>query len=358
MVFALGGPAGLVELQSSQFDVIVTDMRMPVVDGIALMTSVKRIQPAAVRLVLSGQTDTDTLTKAAFLAHQFLAKPCKPDLIKSMVERSCDLHALLTSTAMRELAGDASMLPATPKVFLDLVRVLGAAGSSIGDAARVVERDPALSIKILQVVNSAFFGLPRRLTSIETAAGYLGATSLRNLALGMEAADSARARSSLSAERFQAYQHNVLLGAMLARTYMKFDRVRADDAFIASLLRDMGWHLQTTCPPETLQLLGAVPSHTALGAYLLGLWGLPNSIVEAVAFHECPDGLPHDTLELADVVHLADCIAGEIAPSPFEGAPPVLRTEHLVRVGVSAAAQEDLRKQAPEMYEKIRSQGT
>lgn len=335
MVFALGGPVGLAELQKGHFDVVVSDMRMPIIDGASLLTKVKELQPDAVRLVLSGQTDADTVLKTVFVAHQFMSKPCEPDKLKALVKRSCDLQALLMSDELRRLAGDVSVLPAAPRVFLDLVRVLGNPKSNTNDAAKVVERDPALCAKILQVVNSAFFGLPRRVTSVEMAANYLGTIALRNLALSMEAATSAREKSPLSAAKFQQYQLNVVVGAALARNFCKGDRQLADDAFMAAMLRDMGWHLHTSVEEANGVLPVAIPGHAALGAYLLGLWGLPHAIIEAVAFHEHPDEFAHDHIELADIVHLADRIAARVAPSPFEAEPPELCGTHMERMGIT-----------------------
>jgi HD-like signal output (HDOD) protein len=263
------------------------------------------------------------------------------------------LQALISSAELRRLAGDVSMLPAAPKVFTELVRVLGDSRSTTADAAKVVEREPALCAKILQVVNSACFGLSRKVSSIEMATRYLGTVALRNLALAMELANRDLTKSPLSGSAFKKCQHNVVLGAFLARSFVKGDRQRADDAFMAAMLRDMGCHLQasTSLPPQPCP--GGVPAHTALGAYLLGLWGLPHTIIEAVAFHERPTELEHDCLEVSDIVHLADCIAGELVPSPFEATPPVLAAEHLERLGISAQSVAELRSQAQEMSQQV-----
>jgi HD-like signal output (HDOD) protein/ActR/RegA family two-component response regulator len=356
MVFALGGPTGLAELEKGHFDVVVSDMRMPIIDGASLLSKVKELQPDAVRLVLSGQTDAETVLKTVFVAHQFMSKPCEPDRLKALVKRSCDLQTLLLSDDLRKLAGDVSVLPAAPRVFFDLVKVLGNPKSSTTDAAKVVERDPALCAKILQVVNSAFFGLPRRVTSVEMAANYLGTIALRNLTLSMEAATSAREKSPLSAAKFQQYQLNVVLGAALARKYFKSDRQSADDAFMAAMLRDMGWHLQASTMDTNGLLPAAIPGHAALGAYLLGIWGLPHAIIEAVAFHEHPDEFAHEHLELADVVHLTDRIAASVAPSPFESEVPTLCSAHLERMGLQVERVEALREEAKSMAEQL--QGT
>lgn len=351
MVFALGGQAGVAELEKARFDVIVTDMRMPVVDGAALLNKAKEQHPDAVRLVLSGQSDAQTALKSAFVAHQFLAKPCEPDRLSAVVKRSCDLQALLSNDTLRALAGVAGFLPPAPRTFMTLLKVLADPRSSLADAARVVERDPALCAKILQVVNSAFFGLPRRVSNVEIAANYLGSIALRNLALSIESMNNARSRIP-AADVFQAYQYNVLLGALVARRFAASNRTLADDAFMAAMLRDMG---------SLLLASGAAPipnldydDQAALGAYLLGLWGLPHPIMEAVAFHENPTVLEHESLELADVVHIADRIAARVSPSPFERAELPLYADHLERLGVNAAQLDELTEQAKSMLNEVR----
>src|SRR6188768_4014512 len=154
MVFALGGPAGKQEVETSKFDVVVTDMRMPIVDGAALLAYVKELQSHAVRLVLSGQTDPQTAMKSVFTAHQFLAKPCDVEKLRTVVKRCCELNELLATEELKSLAGDVSVLPSTPDTYLAIRKVVSDPSSGIQDVARIIEREPTLCAKLLQVANS------------------------------------------------------------------------------------------------------------------------------------------------------------------------------------------------------------
>jgi HD-like signal output (HDOD) protein len=351
MVFALGGPAGKQEVESSKFDVVVTDMRMPIVDGAALLTRVKELQPHAVRLVLSGQTDPQTAMKSVFTAHQFLAKPCDVEKLRSVVKRCCELNELLAAEELKSLAGDVSLLPAAPSTYLSISRVVADPGSGIQDVARIIEGEPTLCAKLLQVTNSAFFGLPHTVTSISQAATYLGSLALRDLALAMETLSSAQRRgSALPPASHRAFQLNAVAVALLGRRWYVSDKRKADDAFIAGMLRDMG-HLVLAaharrCPEDVAQ-------HAALSAYLLGLWGIPHAVLEAVAYHEEPSRLEHETLELVDVVHVCDALVGEVAPSPFQ-APPLLDETRLATLGVSPTRLSELRVQAMDVLREAR----
>jgi HD-like signal output (HDOD) protein len=346
MVFALGGPAALEEIKRQSFDVIVTDMRMPVIDGAELLRQAKALQPRMVRIVLTGQTDADTAMKTVFTAHQFLSKPCDGDQLRGVVQRACGLNELVFSEDLRTLAGDVSLLPTAPRTYLAISEALADPGSGINDVARIVERDPALCAKVLQVVNSAFFGLPRSVSSVAQATSYLGTLTLSNLALAMETVAATKtANLGLSSAQLLAFQTNALFTGMLGRRWYATDRRKADEAFVAGMLRDMG-HIvlaarKLTSPEEDC--------HGALAAYLLGLWGIPHAVLEPVAFHETPELVAHDSLEVVDVVHIADRIAGELAPSPFQPAPGALDLERLQRLGVTMEQLQALRAEAAQL---------
>lgn len=346
MVFALGGPAGQQEVESSKFDVVVTDMRMPIIDGAALLTRVKELQPQAVRLVLSGQTDPQTALKSVFTAHQFLAKPCDVEKLRGVVKRCCELNELLAAEELKSLAGDVSLLPGAPSAYLAISSAVADPSAGIQDVTRIIERDPTLCAKLLQVANSAFFGLPRAVSSVSQAATYLGALALRDLALAMETMASAQPpRKALPAESYRAFQLNSLAVALLGRRWYVTDRRKADDAFVAGMLRDMGHLVLATRETRTP---GDAAQHAALSAYLLGLWGIPHAVLEAVAYHEDPTRVEHGAVELVDVVHICDGLIGEVAPSPFQ-APPALDLSRLSARGVGEARLAELRAQAADV---------
>jgi HD-like signal output (HDOD) protein len=305
-----------------------------------------------VRIVLSGQSDAETAMKTVFTAHQFIAKPCELSRLRSVVERACRLNELVATPELRVLAGDASLLPAAPRTYLAISQALSNPASNLEAVAAIVERDPSLCAKLLQVVNSAFFGLPRRVSNVAQAANLLGTLTLRNLALAMESMSAAKQQPSpLTNRQLLDFQVNSLLVALLGRHWFAGDRRRADDAFVAGMLRDMGHLLLARRPAGVAPIPHA---HAALSAYLLGLWGIPHGVLEPVAFHENPEALEHDALEVADVVHLADRIAGEIAPSPFESASLPLDLERLGGLGVTKAKVDDFRSDAQALLRHAR----
>jgi HD-like signal output (HDOD) protein len=343
MSFALGGQAALTAFASAPYDVIVSDMRMPGMDGAELLAAVREQYPATARIVLSGHAERDAVQRALAVAHQFLSKPCDADMLKLVVERVCGLHSLLGDPQLREVVGRIDKLPSVPQVYLDLIAALDRPETTMPVIASIIERDPAMSAKVLQLVNSSYFGLARRLGSIGDAAGYLGSDLLRSLAL------SANVFARLTAApvpgfSIEALQDRAVLGGKLARALLAGDKKRADDAFAAALVRDLGSmvlalglpatyapiiaeHNRTGEPLAEVESRALGVTHAEVGAYLLGVWGLPASIVEAVAHCQAPSRVTHDDRDVVAAVHVAAVVSDAVIrnkPPFFDAGLPAL----------------------------------
>jgi putative nucleotidyltransferase with HDIG domain len=351
MVFASGGAAGIAELNASPFDVVITDMRMPQVDGAALLRHAAEKSPQTVRIALSGQTDMGAMLRTVRYAHLFLTKPCEMSTIVGAVDRVRQLHALLSDTPLRALVGSVASLPTAPRVYTALERAVLSPDAGTDAVARIVAQDMALSAKIMQLVNSAFFGLPRSSTRIEHAVSYLGITVLRALVLAHEIAEVFGNRP-VAGFSLEAHETHALLVANIARRIMR-DRTRADEAFIAAILHDVGKVMLVSRLPERFSEAAALATqngtplhvaeqeltgvtHAEIGAYLLGLWGLPFSIVEAVANHHTPGRVVAVTADdVLVAVHVANALAHELREGVV-GAEDRLDWEFLERIGADA----------------------
>jgi putative nucleotidyltransferase with HDIG domain len=322
MVFAPGGEAALRELERASFDVVVTDMRMPGVDGSALLHAVAARSPDTVRIVLSGQTEFEVALRVLPIAHQFLMKPCEARSLEQAIEQSCRLRDLLRSDAMRKVVGGIAVIPVVPAVYAKLVEAVDDASSSLATIAKIVEQDGALASKVLQSVNSSFFGVGRRINSIAQAVSLLGVRLLRSLVLSQEILRPlATAPNGLGFDPDAEHDH-ALQVARIARR-LAVTPAGAEEAAIAGLLHDVGKLLLYAYLPEQaraaidLAAAKAIPrhdaereilgvSHAEVGAYLLGLWGLPHTVVEAVAYHHSGEQIKHQPLGPATAVYLAN----------------------------------------------------
>lgn len=345
MVFAAGPEEALAKVAETDFDVVVSDMRMPHMDGADLLARIKQVQPKAVRMILTGQTEQESVMKSVFIAHVFLSKPCDPDFLRAIVDRACNLSSMLDSQALRAAAGRVDMLPAAPRTYVALNEALVKASCSAGDVAKIIEGDVGLCAKILQLVNSAFFGLPRNIKSLSEAVTYLGTLTIKNLAMALEVFASSPERAGLSSAELDELQAHSLLAGQIARRIAPRDKGNPDEAFLAGLLHEVGRLIRID---EHSTSAEAPPMDRALlGAYLLGLWGLPHPIMESVAFHRQPRLVPHTTFELVDVIYLAHHLAAELRGAE----PEALDLSYLDGIGIGSGELEHMREEARRLGE-------
>ena len=337
--FASSGPQAMDWLGREPFDVVVADMGMPVMDGAALLSQVLERYPSVIRIVLSGHTDIESAMRAIPVAQQFLTKPCDPEQLRDVVERACALREKLAEDRIRAAVGRVKQLPTRPMVYCQLERVLSDPNASIAQVARVIEQDPGISTKVLQLVNSAFIGIRYPTASIETAAKYIGFKLLRSLVAYCGIYEVAARAGGAAWKVFD--QHHALVTAGIARAIADEEQ-EYDDAFTSGLLHDVGrLVLGLSFGPECSQLtaMGArreQPEHVLerelfgvtsgeVGGYLLGLWGLPLLVVEAVSWHAEPWCMGDPRWELPAVLHVACLLSREEAPKA--GAPLHCHTE-------------------------------
>jgi HD-like signal output (HDOD) protein len=346
MVFAVGGERALVECARSAFDIVVSDMRMPGMDGATLLRHIKQSFPGTIRIVLSGHAERQAVMRTLPVAHQYLSKPCDTETLRGVLSRAFMMQALLKSDAIRSLVGRVEKLPSVSKIYVELTDVLAREAPSIHDVVEVVQRDPAMCLKLLQVVNSAFFGLPRRVAAMRDAIGYLGIDLVKSLALAAEIFGAAEGPQGLDSTWLSALQQHSALVARVARAIAPSD---ADDAFMAGMLHDVGRIVLALADRKAFAGIGLAArerahptyvlereclgvTHAEVGAYILGTWGVPFGIVEAVAGHHEPSRFGSSSFDATTAVHIAEGLVTE-GDHPLL-APHLLDVPHLERLGL------------------------
>ena len=187
MDFAGSGREALERLEESPFDVLVTDVRMPEMGGEELLEEVRQRFPQITRMVLSGTADSDLTLRTATLAHQYLCKPCDAATLRSILERACSMRGMLEDPGLKCLISGIQTLPSLPAIYLKLNEALGSEGVCAKDIADLIAQDMAMTAKALQMVNSALFGIRRKITSVAEAVTFLGMETVRSLAVGVMA---------------------------------------------------------------------------------------------------------------------------------------------------------------------------
>ena len=332
------------------FDVVVTDMRMPEMDGPTFLGMVRDQHPETIRIVLSGAADLEANLRVIPVAHQFLKKPFEIGQLQESVRRSCRLRDLLSSTVIQRIVSEIEILPAMPGIYAELTEALSDPNTSMFSVGEIIGQDPGTSAKILQMANSAFFGTSAEITSVQQAVTFLGLPQIRQLILVLEVFGAFEKPQNPKLRYFSmSYERDhALLTAKIAR--MMSSPANADHAFTAGVLHDIGKLVLATHMTESFaecfhrclledrplfeierEILGA--THAEIGGYLLALWGLPDPVVEAVAYHHEPHLVAHDEFDVVSAVHIANYLAD---PRPHK--PLYFRSldlDYIERMGVA-----------------------
>ncbi len=313
--FAMSGEEALNLMSKSLFDVIVTDTRMPKMNGVELLNTVMERYPDTVRIILSGHTDKEMIMNSLNCTHQFLVKPCNPETIRYTIERACRLRDLLMDKALRKIVTGIKELHSLPTLYGMIVKEMQSPDASLKKVGYIISQDVSMSAKILQIVDSAFFGLSQKIVDPQQAAVYLGIDTLKALVLSVDVFSSfTEDAESCGFSLAEMWRHSLMTGRLardIARA-LTDDRKVAEEAMIAGILHDIGKLIllkvprqykkvmkfierTRVCDPLEAEYIVMKTSHAELGAYLLGLWGIPDNVVEAVAFHHNPSRLLDDT---------------------------------------------------------------
>jgi HD-like signal output (HDOD) protein/CheY-like chemotaxis protein len=318
---ATSGPEALGILQGEQVDVVISDMRMPGMDGAELLTRVMKLHPNVVRIILSGQSDNESIMRSIGPTHQYLSKPCAPEVLRATLARACTLRDLLNHQGVAAIISRLSSLPSLPGAYSEVIAELQSREPSLPRIAQAIASDMGMSAKVLQLVNFSMFRQHKAVSSPLDAAMALGIDNLRSLVLTagvFEQAGDAPAMREL-------WEHGKTVG-----TYAKaialaegLGKEQAELCFTAGVLHDcgrlvLGSHYSETIANQRVSQSLTVAerkrfgaSHPQIGAYLLGLWGLPYTLVDAVAHHHRPEAFPGTGFTTLTAVHVAEALAIE-----------------------------------------------
>jgi len=330
--FAHSAEEALELLAQAPYGLVVSDMHLPGLSGAQLLNEVLRRSPATIRIILSGGADKDLLLKCVGATHQFLPKPFTLAELKGALQRIQGLRQRLHAPEIQKLVAGRKNLPSIPAVYFEVIDALQDPECPIERLGSIVANDPALTVKLLQLVNSAFLGLAREVSSADEAVLLLGTGLLRSLALGLHLFSAARLPPSAAAPLEKVWHHSlrVAYGARCIARLETGDEKLMEEAFTAGLLHDVGKIVLAQEPRHNyVQLLNAPPdpqhplieteeavfhaTHAEAGAYLLDLWGLPHSLVEAVAFHHQPGSSSEKSFGSLTAVHAANVLEQQTA---------------------------------------------
>src|SRR6266851_1369508 len=335
MAFSASGEEALKKLEESEFDVIVTDMRMPGKNGSELLAEVLERYPSMVRIVLSGTVEHDLVLRSAKTAHQYLVKPCDANTLRATLDAALRIRELIILAELRSLVSRVTSLPSLPSVHAKLVESLENPEISSREMGEIIAQDVGMTAKLLQLANSAFFGLYRYVASPSEAAIYLGLDTIRALTLstGVFSAFHKSGAAGLFIGQLQRHSMKVGMVANIIAKRESLPKKGCDSSLIGGLLHDVGkLVLAANCPKEYDDVLAVArkdgaacheaerqafgATHAEIGAYLLRLWGLPDEMCKAVAFHHKPADCSATSFTAAAAIHVADALEHEVEGAP------------------------------------------
>ena len=333
MDFASSGPEALEMMARAPFDVVVTDMRMPGMDGAQLLREVEKRHPRCLRFVLSGHSEQEAILRTVNLAHQFVSKPCDAEEIRVKITGAFALDALLESDQLKELISRLERVPSLPFLYFKIVSELQADEPSIARIAETITGDMGMATKVLQLVNSAFFALRQNVSSLTQAVSLLGLETIKALVLSAHIFSQFDGRLLTNLDLRWLWEHSFVT-AGFAKSIAQCeasDALTVENSFTAGLLHDTGTLVLASALPEQyndmlhLAFSERVPrteaerqsfgcTHAEVDAYLFALWGLPSPIIEAVAWHHRPSESPAAAFCPLAAVHIASVFSHRADP--------------------------------------------
>ncbi len=320
--------AAEVILQSSRVDALIADGPLPGVPPEALFKTASSRCPTAFRLALSGNYESGPALRTMGYAHQNLWKPCTTTDVRTVLAQAFALRDLLHNDRLRLLIAQIDNLPSLPRLYLDFLDEIRKPHPSHDRLSDIISHDLGLCSKILQLVNSAFFGLPRKIDNAGEALLHLGLENVRALVLSIQVFslfDKIKVKS-FSPEAL--WDHSFQVG-VLARNIASFEKRPTEEietAFTAGLLHDVGKLVLVAGVPrawqEALEMAARerislwqaertrlAATHAEVGAALFALWGIPDPIVEVVAYHHEPELSGASSFNPLTAVHAANELA-------------------------------------------------
>lgn len=353
MKFVLSAAEALRELDMASYDAIITDMRMPDMDGAQLLEEVKSLHQGVVRIVLSGQSNREVVLRSIDPTHQFLSKPCNLDELKLRLSLAFSMRDLLVNPALKAIVARLRTIPSLPLIYNELTAALQDPDMSLSQLEQIIEKDMAMATKVLQLANSAFMGVRGQVSSLLQAVSLIGTEAIRTLALSIHVFSKLESNSATAAYVTDLWDHSVKV-ALQARQIACVEgqnKSIIEQSFTAGLLHDLGKVVLLAEMPDEYRTIISRPgftphelvaleterfgcSHAQVGAYLMSIWGLPEPLVHAVALHHHPLDDAQSVFSCLTAVHCADVLVAESDTAPLNR-DSELNIAYLERLGLS-----------------------
>jgi len=322
---AFSGPQALEILEKNNIDIIVSDLRMPEMDGAEFFQIVQEKHPQIIRFILSGHSEKDLFVTSSLFIHQHLSKPCEAARLAGIIKETIESLESLAQQEVKKTISQITQLPELPKTYQKLNVALQTNGETNETVSSLIEKEPALVARIMKISNSAFFGVGGQISSIEEALTLLGLDMIRGLVLLHDLTQILQVPKSSGLDTEILWCHSINT-SLVAKEMGRKNQLSAnviEEAYTVALLHDLGklilahvydqeyQEALTTSREQRIPLWKIEKDlfgncHAEVGAHLLQLWGLPKTFVEAIKFHHCPHRKSSGASMATELVHLSD----------------------------------------------------
>jgi len=326
MRFADSGHKALEVMAKTSFDVVVAGVNTLDRGKREVLTEVQDKYPKVVRIAFINNADRERSMLFSGAVHQYLPKVCSYDVLKRTLTRAYSFRELLTNEGLKELVCGLSSLPSMPAIYTELLEEINSPDGDIETVGKIISKDIGLSSKILQLANSAFLGVRKSISNPAEAANFLGMKLIYNMVFISKVFsmfDISSVPTGFSMETL--WHHSMAVGTLAKHISIaeKQSRTAVDDAFLAGILHDSGkLALASNIADEYSRVITIEKqqrksayyaelevfnsSHADVGGCLMGLWGVKNSVIDAILFHHSPRRC--SSFSPAVAVHFADAL--------------------------------------------------
>jgi len=326
MQFCKSGTEALQVLSETQFDIIFSDMRMPMLAGTEFLAIVQQRYPVTIRIALSGYMETGMVLESIKTTHAFLSKPTDERYILTLINRFDTVLQSINNPELKATLSGMTSLPVLPEVYRGLSAALSEGRDDIQAVKHIIRRDIALCAKVLQLCNSAYFGAPTQYLNIDDAIAFIGMDRLRDLVLEIRVFEplSSRAAEKVLTIIWKRAQVVASVAGKIARAE-QLPKEQAEVLNVASLLQDIGeivlitqraeqlsepytWSVFDGSTVKALEAGLGGNDHSDIGSYLLSLWGIPTPVIECIAHQHKLERFTDRALSLGHYLLAANAI--------------------------------------------------
>ena len=323
----------LIAIENSSADVVVASYKLSEHDGIDFLKQAARLKPDSQRFIAAAEEDKDKVEAGLGSIYQYLPKPCSPDRLITEIQRCLAIDTWLGNDKIKQLVAKMGEFPSLPPMYLKVVNALNSRNASTDQIGHAISGDIAISAKLLQVVNSSYYGFEEKISDITQAVGILGIEAVKNLVLAIQVFGKLGRSPDQKALTDQLWHHSMSV-AVAAKRIARYETGKdklAEEAYTAGLLHDLGKLVMINAAPEDFDKARALAkkqslpawqaekatfgcNHAETGAYVLARWGMPAAVVEAVALHHEPYNTSGTSFSSLSAVHVANALVWERKP--------------------------------------------